>query len=196
MATTKSIILLERIEKSILLIRGEKVMLDADLARLYGVKVKALNQAVKRNATRFPSDFMFQLTAAETKVSWSHLVTNSGDRSTSANLRSQIVTSRSHGGRRHRPFAFTELGVAMLSSVLRSPRAIAVNIEIMRVFVQLRRLLSSNAELARKLDALEKRYDKQFRAVFAAIRELMKTDDHKPTLGFARDKDDDDDERG
>ena len=155
--------------------------MDADLSRLYGVQVKALNQAVKRNAMRFPPDFMFQLTAAETRLSWSHFVTNSGGRG-------------SH--RNYRPFAFTKLGVAMLSSVLRSPRAIRVNIEIMRVFVQLRRLLSSNVELARKLDALEKKYDRQFSAVFAAIRELMKADEHTPTLGFARPKDDASKKRG
>ena len=132
-------------------------MLDADLAALYGVQTKVLLQATKRNRERFPADFMFQLTAAEF-----------------ANLRSQIVTSSSWGGRRHAPYVFTEQGVAMLSSVLRSARAIQVNIEIMRAFVRLRQMLQQNADLARKLALLEKKYDAQFRAVFDAIRALMK----------------------
>jgi len=139
------------------MLRGERVMLDADLAELYGVETKVLNQAVRRNRARFPADFMFQLSAAEY-----------------VNLKSQLVTSSgSHGGRRKWPFAFTEQGVAMLSSVLRSERAIAVNIEIMRTFVRLRDMLGANADLARKLAALEKKYDAQFRVVFDAIRELM-----------------------
>ncbi len=144
------------VEQKILLLRGERVMLDADLAQLYGVETKALNQAVRRNAPRFPADFMFQLTPAET-----------------AALRSQTVTSKKRGGRRTRPYAFTEQGVAMLSSVLRSERAIAVNVEIMRTFVRLRALLATHADLARKLVALEKKYDGQFRVVFDALRELM-----------------------
>ena len=131
-------------------------MLDEELASLYGVQTKALVQAVKRNIARFPSDFMFQL-----------------DHDESASLRSQIVTSRSWGGRRTPPYAFTEQGVAMLSSVLRSRQAVKVNIEIMRVFVRLRRMLQSNAELAKKLDELEAKYDAQFKVVFQAIRELM-----------------------
>ena len=133
-------------------------MLDADLARLYGVATKVLNQAVRRNRSRFPPDFMFQLTHEEAK-----------------SLRSQIVTLDEGRGRysKYEARAFTEQGVAMLSSVLRSPRAIAVIVEIMRAFVALRRLLGSNAELAGKLDALEQKYDTQFRAVFQAIRELM-----------------------
>ena len=130
-------------------------MLDADLAALYGVETKALNQAVRRNIERFPDDFMFQLTSDEME-----------------NLRSQTVTSSSWGGRRTRPYAFTEQGVAMLSSVLKSPRAIQVNIEIMRAFVRLRQMVTSNADLARKLNALERKYDGQFKIVFAAIREL------------------------
>jgi hypothetical protein len=156
--STTTVVPLERIEQAILFIRGHKVMLDEDLARLYEVNVKALNQAVKRNASRFPADFMFQLTAEE-----------------AASLRSQSVTlRRAHGAhRKYLPYAFTEQGVAMLSSVLRSEHAVLVNIEIMRAFVQLRRLLESNVELARKLDRLEKRYDGQFRVVFAAIRKLM-----------------------
>ena len=156
------------IERSIRLIRGQKVLLDEDLARLYGVAVKQLNQQVRRNLDRFPEDFMFRLDADER-----------------ANLRSQFVTSSSWGGRRYEPMAFTEQGVAMLSSVLRSPRAVQVNVEIMRAFVRLRRMLESNAELSRKLDALERKYDDQFRAVFDAIRELM-TPARKPgkRIGF------------
>ena len=147
---------IERIEGAILLIRGEKVMLDADLAFLYGVETKVLVQAIKRNRSRFPADFMFQLTPEEFD-----------------GLRSQIVTSKGRGGRRSSPYAFTEQGVAMLSSVLKSRRAVQVNVEIMRTFVRLRQMLASHADLARKLNALEKRYDAQFRAVFDAIRQLM-----------------------
>jgi hypothetical protein len=147
----------ERIERSILLIRGHKVMLDADLAELYGVETRALLQAVSRNQKRFPEDFMFQMSKEEYKL-----------------LRSQIVISKKgRGGRRYLPYVFTEQGVAMLSSVLRSERAVQVNIEIMRAFVRLRRMLASNEDLARKLAALEKKYDSQFRVVFEAIRELM-----------------------
>ncbi len=158
MARKASPMLVERVTRSILLVRGEKVLLDEHLAGLYGVDVKALNQAVKRNLERFPADFMFQLTRAE----WQ-------------NLKSQIVTSslESHGGRRAAPFAFTEQGVAMLSSVLRSGQAVKVNIEIMRAFVRLRELLATHQDLARKLKKLEQKYDAQFRAVFDAIRQLM-----------------------
>ncbi len=152
-----SLVPIERIERAILVIRGHKVMLDADLASLYSVEAKVLNQAVKRNVERFPADFMFQLTAEEAD-----------------HLRSQSVTSSSWGGRRYLPYVFTEQGVAMLSSVLRSPRAVQVNIEIMRAFVRLRQMLQQNADLARKLALLEGKYDAQFRAVFDAIRELMK----------------------
>jgi hypothetical protein len=138
----------ERIEQSILLIRGQKVMLSTDLAELYQVEPRALVQAVKRNIARFPEDFMFQLTAEEF-----------------SNLKSQIVISSWGGLRRARPYALTEQGVAMLSSVLRSKRAIKLNIEIMRAFVRLRRMLASHGELAQKLDALEKKYDAQFNPV-------------------------------
>jgi hypothetical protein len=145
------------VERRILLLRGERVMLDADLAILYVVPTKALVQAVKRNRERFPEDFMFRLTAEEHAI-----------------LRSQTVTSKpGHGGRRTLPYAFTEHGVAMLSSVLRSSRAVQVNIEIVRTFVRLRSMLSTHTDLARKLAALEKKYDAQFRVVFDAIRELM-----------------------
>jgi hypothetical protein len=145
----------ERIQQAILLLRGHKVMLDVDLAALYGVETKTLNKAVKRNLGRFPDDFMFELSEEEF-----------------ASLRFQSGTSR-WGGRRYRPYAFTEQGVAMLSSVLRSERAVKVNIEIMRAFVRLRAMLSSHEDLARKLAALEKKYDAQFKTVFDAIRELM-----------------------
>ncbi len=146
----------ERIERSILLISGQKVMLSTDLAKLYQVEPRVLVQAVRRNIARFPQDFMFQLTEEEF-----------------SNLKSQIVISSWGGLRRAMPYAFTEQGVAMLSSVLRSKRAISVNIEIMRAFVRLRRMLASHAKLARKLDALEKKYDAQFKVVFDAIRQLM-----------------------
>jgi hypothetical protein len=149
----------EKIEKAIYLIRGEKVMLDHDLALLYGVETKVLNRAVKRNLQRFPLDFMFQLTPEEADV-----------------LRCQIGTSKKgRGGRRYLPYVFTEQGVAMLSTVLNSERAILVNIEIMRAFVKLRQILASNGELSLRLDELESKYDKQFRVVFDAIRQLMAT---------------------
>jgi hypothetical protein len=169
----------ERIANSILLIRGQKVMLDADLARLYGVETKVLNQAVKRNIDRFPQDFMFQLTTAEFQRLKSQFVTSS--------LRSQDTTSSSWGGRRYPPYAFTEQGVAMLSSVLRSERAVRANIEIMRAFVKLRQMLAANEDLARKLTALERKYDAQFKVVFEAIRELMTPPDPKKkrSIGFA-----------
>ncbi len=156
--TSSSAIPPERIERRILRIRGQNVMLDADLAELYEVETRELNQAVKRNLERFPEDFMFRLTDDE-----------------AAALRSQIVTSNEgRGGRRYTPYAFTEQGVAMLSSVLRSPRAVQVNIAIMRAFVKLREIIASHHQLARRLEEMESRYDAQFRAVFDAIRELMK----------------------
>jgi hypothetical protein len=149
-------------------------MLDADLAALYGIETKALVRAVKRNADRFPEDFMFQLNPQEFD-----------------NLRCQIGTSSSWGGRRHAPYAFTEQGVAMLSSVLRSRRAVQVNVEIMRAFVRLRRILADNAGLARRLDELEKKYDVQLKVVFDAIRGLMQPPEpKKKRIGFATDPDD------
>jgi len=147
---------MERIERAILVLRGYKVMLDADLAAMYGVETKVLVRAVKRNGERFPNDFMFQLSLDEFE-----------------NLRFHFGTSSSWGGRRHLPYAFTEHGVAMLSGVLRSPRAVRVNIEIMRAFVRLRRILASHADLARKLSEIERKYDAQFKVVFDAIRQLM-----------------------
>jgi len=149
----------ENLEPLIYLIRGEKVLLDADLAMLYRVEVRALNQAVSRNQARFPPDFMFRLSAEE-----SVRVRNSSQ---------AVMSSRKHRGHTYRPLAFTEQGIAMLSSVLRSPRAVEVNVAIMRTFVQLRRLMDSNRHLARKIEALEKRYDEQFAVVFDAIKRLI-----------------------
>jgi len=146
----------EQIVKSILVIRKKKVMLDRDLARLYNVPTKALVQAVKRNGQRFPADFMFKLTEREHK-----------------RLRSQIVTSNARGGRRTMPYAFTEEGIAMLSSVLRSARAIAVNIEIMRAFVRLRELVNEHRDLAQRIKAMQRRYDANFDVVFEAIHDLL-----------------------
>jgi hypothetical protein len=160
----------ENLAQLVFLIRGEKVMLDVDLATLYGVSTKTLNQAFRRNKQRFPSDFAFQLSKEEFDRLRSQIVTTSPG---TPNLRSQIVTSSLHGGRCYRRHAFTEQGVAMLSSVLRSTRAGEVNIAIMRTFVPLRRLMDSNRDLARKIEALEKKYDEQFAEVFAAIKELI-----------------------
>ncbi len=160
----------ERIEQRILLLRGCKVILDSDLARLYRVTTKRLNEQVHRNVKRFPSDFMFQLTKKEDE-----------------SLRSQIATLKGARGqhRKYLPYAFTEHGVAMLSSVLNSERAVQVNIEIMRTFVRLRQMLSSHAELARKLETLEKKYDAQFKVVFDAIRQLMTPPEPKKRkIGF------------
>ena len=167
MGTSYSIVPAGRIQNSIYLVRGQKVMLSTDLAELYGVSEKVLNQAVKRNTERFPDDFMFQLTRQEF-----------------ANLKSQIVTLEIHSPRAT-PYAFTEQGVAMLSSVLHSPRAVKVNIEIMRAFVHLRQLLGTHTDLARKLESLEKKYDAQFKVVFEAIRQLMTEPEPPPKrIGF------------
>ncbi|KAA6463369.1 ORF6N domain-containing protein [Acidobacteria bacterium AB60] len=155
----------EVVEQRILSLRGQKVMIDSDLAELYGVETKVLNQAVKRNSERFPPDFMFQLTPEEAEELREYLGPSS--------LRSQIVTSKDpRGGRRYLPLAFTEQGVAMLSSVLRSPRAVQVNIAIMRAFVKLRELLASHRDLAKRLDEMEGKYDGHFKVVFDAIRKL------------------------
>jgi hypothetical protein len=164
----KALIPLEVIERRILLIRGQKVMLSTHLAELYDVETRVLNQAVKRNISRFPEDFMFQLNTSEAEQLVSQNV---------------IPHKKYFGG--SLPYAFTEQGVAMLSSVLNSERAINVNIEIMRAFVRLRRMLASHADLARKLEALEKKYDAQFKVVFEAIRELMKPPETKKRpIGF------------
>ena len=170
----------EHITQSILVLRGQRVLLDAELAALYGVEIRVLVQAVKRNRSRFPEDFMFQLSAAE----W-------------AALRSQVVTLKSGRGqhRKYLPYVFTEQGVAMLSSVLRSERAIAVNIQIMRAFVRMRELLASNKELARRLNELEARlekklttHDQAIAAILSAIRQLMNPPASKRRpIGFTAD---------
>jgi Zn-dependent protease with chaperone function len=165
----------ERIERSILLIRGEKVMLDADLAEIYGVTTKVLNQAVKRNAIRFPEDFMFQLTERE---------------------KAEVVTNCDHLVRikfsPHLPFAFTEHGALMLANVLNGERAALTSVQVVRAFVRLRQMLASNAELSRKLAALEKKYDAQFKIVFDAIRQLMTPPEPKRRkIGFHVKYDDD-----
>ena len=159
-------------------IRHEKVILDFDLAELYSVEARVLNQAVKRNIGRFPEDFMFQLTADEAE-SVQRLVSQSVTPAlaTAANSSQTVMSSRKHRGKSYLPYAFTEQGVAMLSSVLRSQRAVEVNIAIMRTFVQLRRLMDSNRDLARKIEAMEKKYDEQFTAVFAAIKQLVAQDE-------------------
>ncbi len=161
---------IERIERKILMVRGQKVMLDRDIAELYEVRTSLLKRAVMRNSDRFPDDFMFVLNRQEF-----------------AALRCQFGTSKPdpRGGTRYMPMAFTEQGVAMLSSVLNSPRAVQVNITIMRAFVRLRYILATHADLARKLDELEKKYDEQFRVVFDAMRNLMTPPDSpKPPIGF------------
>jgi len=170
MGNSSKLVPVELIEGKIYLIRGQKIMLDRDLAALYRVETKVLKQAVKRNLKRFPEDFMFVLSACEL-----------------ADWRSQFVTSKNDTmGLRHAPMAFTEQGVAMLSSILNSERAIEVNIQIMRAFVRLRRLLATNAELAKKMEALESKDASQFRVVFDAIRALM-AEPEKPRhpIGFA-----------
>ena len=167
MAKSIEIIPIERIQNSIYLIRKQKVMVDKDLAVLYGVETKALVQTVKRNIERFPFDFMYQLTDKEFAI-----------------LRSQIVTS-SWGGRRYNPYVFTEHGVAMLSSVLKSKRAIEVNIAIMRTFSKLRQILSTNELLRRKIESMERKYDEKFQVVFEILA-AMAADEEKPkkTFGF------------
>ncbi len=154
------------IATKILFLRDDKVLLDADLALLYGVETKVLKQAVRRNIDRFPPDFMFELTQEEF-----------------ANLRSQFVTS-SWGGQRYPPFAFTEQGVAMLSGILNSPRAIETNIAIMRTFVALRKLMESNQDLATKIRQLERKYDQRFKLVFDTIQQLIKQEKEARPIGF------------
>jgi hypothetical protein len=162
----KNLLAPEMIERRILLLRGKKVMLDRDLAFLYGVETKALNQAVKRNCKRFPQDFMFQLTKSEFE-DW----------------KSQFVTSNSERrGLRKTPFAFTEQGVAMLSSVLKSDKAIEVNIQIMRTFTKLRELMLTHKDLHQRIDALEKKYDKKFRNIFEVIKQLIELPPPEPKL--------------
>ncbi len=163
----KEVVQSDKILARIYVIRGMKVILDRDLAELYEVETKVLKQAVKRNYTRFPEDFMFELTGDEFEI-----------------LRSQIVTSR-WGGTRYAPMAFTEQGVAMLSSVLNSERAIQVNIQIMRAFTQIRRMISSHEELRKKIEAMESKYDRHFKIVFDALKELLATESKpKKKIGF------------
>jgi hypothetical protein len=171
----KELIPVEIIERKNYLIRDHKVMLDSDLAELYGVETKRINEQVRRNPKRFPDDFMFQLTEEEAE-----------------SLRSHFATLKSGRGkhRKYLPYAFTEQGVAMLSSVLNSDRAIDVNVQIMRTFVKLREMLSTHKDLARKLADMEKKYDTQFKVVFDAIRQLMKPDEpKKKPIGFRRETD-------
>ena len=167
-STMNGLILSERIEKRILILRGQRVMLSMDLAELYQVAPKVLAQTVKRNIERFPSDFMFQLDFQEVSRS-----------------RSQFVTLKRGQNVKYLPYAFTEQGVAMLSSILKSKRAVQVNIEIMRAFVRLRELIASHKDLAKKLEELEQKYDGQFKVVFDAIRQLMAPPETKPhRIGF------------
>jgi hypothetical protein len=168
-ASQNAIVPAALISQKIFFVRGTRVMLDADLARLYVVSTKNLNKAVKRNASRFPSDFMFQLSPKELQ-----------------SLRFQAGTSKpGRGGRRYAPYVFTEQGVAMLSSVLRSARAVQVNVAIMRTFVRLREMLATHEELRRKIDAMEKRYDARFQAVFDTIRQMLATPvPAKKPIGF------------
>jgi hypothetical protein len=160
-----NLVVIGDIEKKIYHIRRKKVMLDRDLAELYGVETRALIQAVKRNIERFPEDFMFQLTKVEFDI-----------------LRSQFVMS-SWGGRRHLPYAFTEHGILMLSSVLNSERAIKVNIEIMRVFVKMRELSNSINDIKLRLEAMEKRYDRKFEIVFKVINSFLENNKNKNNRG-------------
>jgi hypothetical protein len=177
------LILVERIEQCILLIRGEKVILDADLAALYGTTTKVFNQTIKRNLERFPADFMFRLSAEEAQVMRSPIAI--------ANLRSQIVTSSfpAHGGRRYLPYAFTEHGALMAASILNTPRAIDVSVYVIRAFVKLRELLSTHKELAHKLAELERKvscHDESIQSLVSAIRRLMQppTVPKRPQIGF------------
>jgi hypothetical protein len=192
--SNNKVVPVSQVERMIYLLRGHKVMVDSDLATLYGVPTKVLNQAVRRNRERFPEDFMFQLSeeqfnlllrsqiVASSEGNRSQIVTGSGKTSKKPKKnddfgdsnRSQTVTgSQKHRDPRFHPYVFTEQGVAMLSSILRSPRAVQVNIEIMRTFVKLRQWLASSAHLSRRLDTLERKYDAQFKIVFDAIREMV-----------------------
>jgi hypothetical protein len=176
----------DAIESHIFLVRGSKVMLSTHLAELYQGEPKVLMQAVKRNLKRFPGDFMFQLSREEARILTAMVLHEQSGLS----LRSQFVTLEKGKHIKHLPYAFTEQGVAMLSSVLRSDRAIQVNVEVMRAFVRLRQMLVSHADLAKKFAALEKRYDTQFKVVFDAIRELMQPPDSRNSrrIGFVSDR--------
>jgi len=169
----ESLIPIERIEQKIYVIRGEKIMLDSDLAEIYGVTTKRFNEQVKRNLNRFPEDFMFQLTAEEDE-----------------HLRSQIATSnKKRGGRRYLPYVFTEHGALMAANILNSERAVEASVAVVRAFVKLRQILLSNADLSRKVEELEKKYDANFKIVFDAIRKLMMPPDKSRTaIGFIEKK--------
>jgi len=176
---------IETIERKIYLIRGQKVMLDSDLAALYGVETKVLNQSVRRNVMRFPLDFRFQLTAEESDA----LRCQTGILELHDYLRSQSVTLKLGRGkhRKYLPYVFTEQGVAMLSSVLNSDRAVQVNITIMRAFVKLREMIASHKELTKRLDEMENKYDSQFKIVFDAIRALVTQPEPKEMkIGFVK----------
>lgn len=173
MSKQEALIPIERIERKIYVIRGERVMLDSDLAEIYDVTTKRFNEQVKRNLNRFPEDFMFQLTKEEYE-----------------SLRSQIATSKTgRGGRRYLPYVFTEHGAIMAANILNSERAVEASVQVVRAFVKLRQMLASNAELAKKVEALEKKYDAQFKVVFDAIRKLMLPPDApKRNIGFIEKK--------
>lgn len=177
---------IETIERKIYLIRGQKVMLDSDLAELYGVETKVLNQSVRRNIMRFPFDFMFQLTSEESET----LRCQAGLRELHDYLRSQIVTLKPGRGeyRKYKPYVFTEQGVAMLSSILNSNRAIEANIHIIRAFVKLREMIASHKELTKRLDEMENKYDSPFKVIFEAIRALVtQPEPKKKKIGYIKD---------
>lgn len=181
----KDLVVQELIEEKIFMIRGQKVMLDRDLASLYGVQTFRLNEAVKRNKKRFPEDFMFKLTKEENNSLRSQFAILNEDNEI---LKSQNVTSKRGQHSKYQTYAFTEQGVAMLSSVLNSDRAIQVNVEIMRTFTALRNILSEHKDLMKKIDTLEKNYDRQFRIVFQIIRELNAPEEkNKKQIGFQAD---------
>ena len=162
---------IERVEKAILLIRSERVILDVDLAALYGVTTARLNEQVKRNQERFPGDFAFRLTKEEFSILMSQFA----------------ISSSKHGGRRKLPLVFTEHGAIMAANVLNSNRAVQASVQVVRAFVRLRQMLSSNSDLAHKLEELEMKYDRQFKVVFDAIRQLMKQPEtQRKQIGFAK----------
>jgi hypothetical protein len=169
MDSIKPLVTAETIESRIYLIHGFKVIIDSDLAELYGVTTKRLNEQVRRNADRFPSDFMFRLSKSDFEHLRSHFATS----------------SLKHGGRRYLPYAFTEHGALMVASVLDTPRAVKVSIYVVRAFVKLREMIASHKDLVRKLDGIEKKYDGQFQIVFEAIRQLMAIEKKpKRKIGF------------
>lgn len=194
---TKTPAVVAPIDSVIHIIRGKRVILDADLAEIYGVTTKRLNEQVKRNQERFPEDFMFQLTSAELRalhfLGGQDTALNRSQIATGSNLRSQIATSRSHGGRRYHPYAFTEHGAVMAATVLNSERAVAMSLYVVRAFVKLRETLAETKELAQKLDELERKltgrldsHEKAILKLFAQIKDLLKPPPPQPTkrIGF------------